>query len=182
MITLDAKADQFVKDENMDYITNRPKKPVVNIEPKPVHEGLEVSGKTYSGEINALFENLMEKLKAKAKIDGYDKTNIEMDAYNALITEFVTELATKIQENPAILGSGDAVVKEAIGEIVEAMKNMNYSGGPIPTKNYDIIEKEEQQQEQQPEQQNPQQPQNPNPDNHNGQTQGPSMNNENGNF
>jgi len=168
MINLDSKADQFVMDENMDYITNRPKKPVETIEPQAVHEGFEVSGKTYSGEINALFEKLIDKLKEQAKKDDFDKTKMQIDAYNALITEFTTALTAKVQENPAILSSGSAVVKEADDEVVPAMKNMNYSGGPIPTKNYDIPDVVEEEQTEQPkepdnnnQQQDPQNPSNP---------------------
>ena len=157
MINLDSKADQFVMDENMDYITNRPKKPVETIEPQAVHEGLEVSNKAYPGEINALFDKLMQKLQEQAKKDKYNKEAMELSAYTALISEFTTALTEKVQEDPTVLSaSGGAILEEAAGEIEQPMKNMNYSGGPIPVKNYDIPEQETQSEQQQPQQ--PQQP------------------------
>lgn len=139
----DAKADQFVYDENYDYINNKDKKTVVDpVVAKRVHEMFEVDvRKNIYGPFNALVNKLVDSIREQAKIDEYDETKYAEATYKAFFTEFETAALEMIKEKFDNFGQGDMAKIPATAEtFVQYPNNPNYSGGPIPGKDYDKVE------------------------------------------
>lgn len=140
----DAKADQFVYDENYDYINNKEKKTIVEpIVAYKVHETFEVaSDRNTYGPFNSLVNKLMDAIKKQVKLDQFDETKYNEDTYKNLFVDFQDAALEMIKEKFDNFGYGEASKVEATKEdFIVYPNNPNYSGGPIAGKNYDIIEK-----------------------------------------
>ena len=145
-ITNDSKADQYVYDENYDYINNRDKKTTVApIRPVKVHEMFEAAtGRNIYGPFNALIMNLIDAIKAQVKLDNYDESKYEEATYKAFFDTFAESGLAMIKSKFDNFGQGDGTRQYATKEtFIRYQNNPNYSGGPIAGKNYDEDSKEE---------------------------------------
>ena len=113
MITLDSKADQFVYDENYDYINNRDVKS--NPDPiyaKKVHETFEVNTSNIYGKFGAVLDDLLKAIAAKAKEADFKEENFSAESLDDAFETFKSSTVELVQSNLKAFGNG-AVAQEA---------------------------------------------------------------------
>jgi hypothetical protein len=124
---MDAK-DVFHYDENWNYFFNCPKEEVKYVEAIPVHEEYEVDTTNNYGEFSKLVQEFKKDLKAELKKETPDTSSI--------VETFTSNVSTLVSEKSDMFGSPKS--EPPTGELVKPDISPNYSGGPIPGKNYDI--------------------------------------------
>jgi len=133
----DLKADQFIFDENFDYINNRPKTITEPITAYKVHEGIEKNTRNVYGQFNKLFDKLIEDVKAQVKKDEFDESKFDESVYEAFFDEFKINSLELIQTKLENFAHGEGKQVPASGVVAKLMISPNFSAGPIPGKNYD---------------------------------------------
>jgi hypothetical protein len=123
---MDAK-DVFHFDPDWNYITNRPKEPVVEVEAKSVHETYEVDTTNSYGAFSKLIQDFKKNMKAELK-----KAEPDTDT---IVNEFTSAVTSLVTENPGAFGGPTSSAPTGFSP---AQISPNFSGGPIPGKNYDI--------------------------------------------
>lgn len=152
VFNLDSKADQFVYDENYNYINNCPRVDIDPIVVKKVHEEFEVNTSNVYGKFNKLLDDLTKAISDKVKEKNFDETAFDESDFSDAFDTFKTNALELVKENFDAFAKGSVSQTSATGEGWTFGPNLNDTFELVPAvaKEEEEEEEEEQQQQQEP--------------------------------